>query len=122
MTRTLNGTISNQAVTTLEGVATIDVRGCEVLWLSFLVGSAALTACNIEGRTHASGDWATLATAAGDYTTPVHPVLRASGSLVTAASGSTVHHAKLDVRGLESVRIQASSGTSSTVTGHWGSY
>lgn len=120
MTRISNGVISNQAVTTLEDVAVIDVRGAEVLQFSFVVGSANLTAFDVAGRVASGGGWFTIATAAGDYTTPNHPVLDASGSLVTAAAGATVHWAKIDVRGLESVRLQASSGTSSTITGHYG--
>ena len=120
MTYISNGTISNQAVTTLEDVAIIGVRGAEVLQFSFLVGAAALTAFDIAGRVSSGGGWFTIATAAGDYTTPNHPVLDASGSLVTAAQGATVHWCKVDVRGLESVRLQASSGTSSTITGHYG--
>ena len=120
MSYTSNGIITNQAVTTLEDVAVIGVRGAEVLQFSFLVGAAALTAFDVAGRVNSGGGWFTIATAAGDYTTPNHPVLDASGSLVTAASGSTVHWAKIDVRGLESVRVQASSGTSSTINGHFG--
>jgi hypothetical protein len=120
--RTVNGVFSNAAVTTLEDVVTIDVRGCEVLQFSMVVGAADLTACTIAGRVSSGGGWFTVASASGDYTTPNHPVLDASGSLVTAAAGATVHWAKLDVRGLESVRIQASSGTTSTVAGHFGTY
>jgi hypothetical protein len=120
MTKIQNGTITNAAVTTLEDVAIIEVRGAEVLQFSFVVGSAALTAFDVAGRVGASGGWFTIATAAGDYTTPNHPVLDASGSLVTAAAGATVHWAKIDVRGLESVRLQASSGTSSSIAGHYG--
>ena len=119
MTKIQNGTITNAAVTTLEDVATIDVRGAEVLQFSF-TASVTLTAFDVAGRVNAGGGWFTIASAAGDYTGPAHPVLDASGSLVTAAGGATVHWAKIDVRGLESVRLQASCGTSSAIAGHFG--
>ena len=119
MTKIQNGTITNAAVTTLEDVAIIEVRGAEVLQFSF-VATVTLTAFDVAGRVGPSGGWFTIATLAADYTGPAHPVIDASGSLVTAAGGATVHWAKIDVRGLESVRLQASCATSSAIAGHYG--
>lgn len=114
-----HGAFSNADVDTLEELATIDVRGAERLFVTFVVGTANLSDFLVEGRSHPDGGLATLATATGDFTTPVFPVLKASGDLNAAASGSTVHFLVLDVRGLVSVKLSAA-GTSSTVTGHWG--
>lgn len=114
-----NGTISNQDVDTAETIAEIPVRGAEVLFCSFVVGTANLSAFTVEYRVSAAGGYFTVASASSAYTTPTAPVLAASGDLTGAASGATVHYLKLDVRGIESVRLKAA-GTSSTVTGHYG--
>ncbi len=66
-----------------------------------------------------SGDYLTIASAAGDYTAPEGPILGASGDLTIAAFGATVHWLKLNVKAVHDVRIKAA-GTSSTITGHFG--
>lgn len=116
-----NGTISNQDVDTAETIAEIPVRGAEVLFCSFVVDNATanLSAFTVEFRVSAAGGYFTVASAGSAYTTPTAPVLAASGDLTAAAKGSTVHYLKLDVRGIESVRLKAA-GTSSSVTGHYG--
>jgi hypothetical protein len=119
MTRIINGTFANADVDTSESIAELDVRGCEVLFCSFVVGAANLSAFTVEFRVSAAGGYFTVASASGAYTTPTAPVLAASGDLTAAAAGATVHYLKLDVRGIESVRLKAA-GTSSTVAGHFG--
>lgn len=119
MTKIANGIITNADVDTSETVAEIDVRGAEVLFCSFVVGTANLSAFTVEFRVNSGGGYFTVASAGSAYTTPTAPVLAASGDLNTAASGSTVHYLKLDVRGVETVRIKAA-GTSSTINGHYG--
>lgn len=114
-----SGTISNADIDTIEDVATIDVTGFTNLFISFLVGTATLTAFRVDFRVHSSGDWFNIASVGGDYTFPAGPMLGASGDLTVAASGSTVHWLKLDVTGVQAVRLQAA-GTSSTITGHYG--
>jgi hypothetical protein len=113
-----SGPLLNADIDAAEDIATIRVSGHEVLWISFLVGAAALTAFTVEFRLTAASDWFTVASVAADYTTPSRPILDASGSLVTAASGATVHWAEINVKGVHSVRLRAA-GTSSTLTGHW---
>lgn len=110
---------SNDDIDSIEDVLIIGVNDTDTrLVLTFLVGTANLTAFKVDFRAHELGDWATLASAAADYTSPEGYVIGASGDLTVAASGSTVHFLVLDVGGLQGVRIQAA-GTSSTMTGHY---
>lgn len=113
------GAFSNSDVDSAEDVLNIGVRGREVLWLTFVVGTANLSAFTVEFQIHEDGGWASIASASADYTAPEGPVLGASSDLTTAASGATVHFLSLDVRAVASVRIRAA-GTSSTITGHYG--
>lgn len=114
-----HGAFANADVDTLEELVTIPTRAAEWLFVTFVVGTANLSDFLVEGRAHPSGGWASLATATGDFTTPVHPVIKASSDLNAAASGATVHWLKVDCAGLYEVKLSAA-GTSSTVTGHWG--
>ena len=113
-----SGTISNLDVDALETLVEIDVTYAKVLYVQFTVAVASLTDFNVDYRAHVSGTYFNVASVAGDYTTPNAPVLKASGDLTASAAGS--HWLKLDVEGVESVRLQAA-GTSSTVVGYWGS-
>ena len=113
------GAFSNSDVDSAEDVLNIGVRGRDVLWLTFVVGTANLSAFTVEFQIHEAGGWASIASASADYTAPEGPVLGASSDLTTAASGATVHFLSLDVRAVASVRIRAA-GTSSTITGHYG--
>jgi hypothetical protein len=116
MSEPLYGTLSATGIGTLTTVATIDCQERKTLWLSFTVG-VALTAFTVEFAVSHIGDFFTMASVAGDYTTPEGPVLGASGDLTTAAI-STTHWLKLDVEVVKKVRIKASS-TSGTLTGHY---
>lgn len=118
-TESINGPISNTDIDTIEDVATIVLRNNARLWVSFVLGTANLSAFTVEFKVHPSGDWLTIASAAADYTTPEGPVLGASGDLTTAAFGATVHWINLDVQAVYAVRLRAA-GTSSTIAGHFG--
>jgi hypothetical protein len=115
----MNGSFSNADVDASEDVVTIRCRDMEELFLSFVVGTANLGAFTVEYRVAAEGGWFTVASAAGDYTSPTGVILGASGDLTTAASGATVHWLNLSVKAVHDVRIKAA-GTSSTIAGHWG--
>ena len=83
------GAFSNSDVDSAEDVLTIGVRGREVLWLTFVVGTANLSAFTVEFQIHEDGGWASIASASADYTAPEGPVLGASGDLTAAASGAS---------------------------------
>lgn len=113
------GAFSNTDVDSAEDVLVLGTVGYTSLWLTFIVGTADLSAFTVEYRAHPDGDWASIASASADYTAPEGPVIGASGDLTAAAYGSTVHFLKLDVSGVTGVRIKAA-GTSSTIAGHYG--
>lgn len=110
------GAISNADVDAAEDVAIIECGGFKMLWLSFIVGVANLSAFTVEYRLNGAAAWMPMAATEADYTTPNFPVLRASGNLAAAAFGSTNHYVALDVTGIHSIRVRAA-GTSSTITG-----
>jgi hypothetical protein len=113
------GTFTNADVDSIEEIFTIDVSDAEYLFISFLVGTANLSAFEVCGRAHPDGGWAILANAGANFTSPAGNVVDASGDLTTAASGSTVHWVHLSVGGIDCVRLRAA-GTNSTITGHYG--
>lgn len=115
-----SGGVINADVDSSEDIAIIDTKSYDRLYISFLVGTASLSAFTVE-YSNWGDNYSTVASSAGNYTTPNAPVLGASGSLVTAAFGSTVHWLKLDVGGVGKVRIKAA-GTSSTITGQYTLY
>lgn len=112
------GAIANTDVDDSEDVCIINVAGYKSLWLEFALTVANLSAFTVEYRVNGAGHWLPVAAASGDYTTPHHPVLKASGNLAAAASGST-HYVNLDVSGIHSVRIKAA-GTNSALSGSYG--
>lgn len=111
------GSISNADVDTIEDIATIDTAALRTLWVSFDVATAALTAFEVQFKPHSNGSFVTIASAALDYTSPAGPILGTSGDLTAAAVGS--HFIKLDVEGVNEVKLRAA-GTSSVVSGYWG--
>lgn len=113
-----SGVISNADVDALEEVATILVSPYKTLFVTFTVGTSALTDFDIDARSHASGSYVTLFGASADYLFPQGALLWVSGDL-TVAPTSGVHGFILDVSSFESVRISAA-GTSSVVAGHYG--
>ena len=115
----IQAAFSKTGITTLTTVVEINVTDWEFLYITFTVGSAALTAFDIAYRAHDSGGYAVLANAAGDFTSPAGIVIDASASPVTAAADGTVYGVLLNVKAAQSVRIRASSGTTSTMSGHY---
>jgi hypothetical protein len=110
------GTLSNADVDTLETILEVDVKEQTEMLVVFTVATAILSDFNVDFRAKGSGSYVTVAGAGADFTTPKHPVLGADSDLNTATVAS--HWLKLNVKGVESVRIQAA-GTSSVVTGTW---
>lgn len=110
------GKLLNADIDAIEDIAVIDVSGFKSLWLEFALGVASLTAFTVEYRLGSVGNWMPMAAAGADYTTPTHPVLKASAALPTAGVGN--HFLKLDITGVHSVRIRAA-GASSTINGMW---
>ena len=106
---------TNSDIDSSEDIAVIEVADYTALWIEFLVGVANLTAFTIEYKLTGNGDYLPMASASGDYTTPNFPITKASGNLAAAAFGATVHWARMDVRGVHTVRIKAA-GVSSTIT------
>lgn len=91
----------------------IDVSTLEVVYAYMLVATAALTAFDIQARAKLDGTFITVADAAGDYTTPVAPILYADSALTTATAAA--HYFAVDVRGMHTLRIKATSGGTATV-------
>lgn len=111
------GVISNADVDAIEDIATIDAAALRTLWVSFTVATAPLTSFVVQFKAHSSGTFDTIASVAADYTAPEGPIKGASGDLTTAAVGS--HFLKLDVEGVNEVKLRAA-GASSVITGYFG--
>lgn len=110
------GKIQNLDIDAAEDVAVIDVSGFKTMWLDFAIAVASLTAFTVEYRLGTLGNWMPMASAGADFTTPVHPVVKASGALPTAGVGN--HFLKLDISGVHSVRIRAA-GVNTSLVGTW---
>ena len=124
-----SGTISATAVSALQTVLDLDLTrvavpmlSAKVLWSSFVVGTANLSAFEVQYKVHPNGDYFTVASSSTDYASTIGVltgvVLGTSGNLAAASSGTTVHFIRLDVAGVYGVRLRAA-GTSSSITGHW---
>lgn len=87
----------------------VTTLGADRMLLTAACVGQALDAFIVQGRPHPEGAYVTLVSAGTDYTNDVAPVINASGDLTTLAAGST-GWVLLDVRGLESVKVLASSG------------
>lgn len=122
-TRT-QGAFSNSDVDSLETLVEIPVTEIEDLWFEFInsASGAVLTGFSIDFRLRSAGNYFVIADATADFTTPEGPVLGCSGDLTQAAAdNSTVHWCRLNVRGVEMVRLRAA-GTSSIIAGSFGGY
>jgi len=84
-------------------LGTFDVCGRDVMYVDLTTTGDTLSGFSVEYRAHENAQYQTVAEAAADYTTPIAPVVRASGDLTIAAVGD--HALILDVRGIESVRL-----------------
>lgn len=111
------GTISNIDVDTIENLAEIDCTGFSTLYVSFTT-TVAFTSFDVAFRVHASGTYFTIASTTADFSTPEGPILGVSGDL-TLANSTDTHWLKLDVTGIQGVRLRAAS-SSANVSGHYG--
>lgn len=101
------------AAGTLTTIGTFELAEIESLFLGLTVAVDALTGFEVQSRANAADSYVAVANVAGDFTTPNAPISWATGNLVTAAVGS--HHVLVDVRGMESIRIQAKSAGTATL-------
>lgn len=97
----------------------VDVAGLEHVLVQVAVVGQDLDVFTISAMGHPSAAAATLASAAGDYTTPNAPVIKASADLTTLAAAAS-GYALVDVRGWRVLIVSASSGNiaGSTVTAY----
>lgn len=98
---------------------TVPVHGLQDLAVQLSNADQALDALIVEGRVHEDAAFFTIASVAGDFTSPTGFMLKASGSPVTLGAGSSAWFL-MDVRGLFEVRVSASSGNvaGSELTGY----
>lgn len=93
---------------------TIPVESCETMGVEVKPTVNALDAFIIEAKFHPGGDFVTLYSAAGDFTSPAGLVIGASGDLTALAAAAT-GWVILDTRGLYAVRISASGAADGTL-------
>lgn len=98
-------------VSTLQG--TIHTQGAKRLFVQLTVAVAALTGFAIKARATPAAAYDTLYSAAGDFTVPRGIMVGASGDLTTQGVGTGWFI--MDVEGLESVQIFATSGGTATL-------
>lgn len=111
---------SNAAVAVVAGGNTtlldIPCQGIDRIFVEVTPTTNGFDAFIIAGRCHPAAGYVTLYSAAGDYTTPRGLLVGASGDLTTLSAASTGWFV-LDVKGIDSIRIQASgSGGTATTT------
>ena len=102
--------VLNPTVVPLAGanMLDIDVRGITRLFVQLSVTIAALTGFRIKARALASAGYVTLYSSTADYSTPQGLLVGCSGDLSSQAIGEGWF--ALDVSGLESVQLHATSG------------
>lgn len=81
----------------------------ERLTVEAAVTGQALDAFVVQVKFHTDGSYVSIASAAGDYTSPTGLMIKASGDL-TAQAASTSGWFILDTRGVFAVKVLASSG------------
>jgi len=64
----------------------------------------------VSRKLHSAGSYEVVANAAGDFTSPIHPLISTSGSPVTLAAAG-VFHMSMDVEGCSAVKLEASNAT-----------
>ena len=90
----------------------IGVAGLDTISAEFKPTVQAFDAFAIQAKFHAGGDFVTLYSSAGSFTTPAGLLIGASGDLTTLGAGATGWFV-LDVRGLYAVRVTASAAADS---------
>ena len=97
------------AVATPDRVATFLVNTSRRMGVEVKnTGANALDVFEVWGRFSPDGNLIKLASLASDFTTPVYPIINASGSPVALAAGATAWLV-LNVEGLAEVQFKASS-------------
>jgi hypothetical protein len=104
-------------VSTLIG--TIHTHGAKRLFVELPLTVAPLTGFAIKARATPSADYVTLYNAAGEFTNPSGLLVGASGDLTTLAAAATGWFI-MDVEGLESVQIFATSGGTASLAAYMG--
>ena len=105
------------AVSTLIG--TLHTQGAERLFVELPLTVAALTGFAIKARATPDADYVTLYDVPGDFSSPKGILIGASGDLTSLSAASTGWFI-MDVRGLESVQIYATSGGTASLAAHMG--
>lgn len=80
------------------------------------VGAAALNDFDVAVRYDPDGQWNTVATVSGDYTTPLGFIFGVGIDLTTLAGGTKSWIEFKGLYGVEGLRLQAKCGTSTTVS------
>ncbi len=110
-------------VATEPVVATIQVpvsRGFVVLEIKN-TGSYAFDLFELEVQAVEGGAWAVTNTASADFTTPITPLVWARGDPYSLAAGAS-SLLKIDVNGLNAVRVSASANTTATTVSVWSNF
>ncbi len=94
-------------------MGTIHTQGSRRLMVEITVAVAALTGFNIQARSTPAAPYVTLYSATSDFTQPKGILVGASGDLTTQGVGTGWFI--MDVEGLESVQIYATSGGTATL-------
>ena len=88
-------------------LCTLDVNFVERLCVEVGVATQALDVFQIQARMHSGGNFITLFSSAGHFTSPAGILIGASGDLTTLAAGATGWFI-LDCLGFDQVRLVAS--------------
>lgn len=112
------GSFSNADVDTIEDVAEIAVGGLEELFVTFTVGTAALSAFEIQAKPTEASGYVTWFSTSADYTTPRGRLEACSGDL-TIAGTTGIYWFVLKTKAVHKVKLRAA-GNSSVVAGEWG--
>ena len=93
----------------------LDVKDIERVFVQIAPTVQALDAFVVQIQPHSDGAFSTIASAAGDFTTPTGLMVGASGDLTTLAAAATGWFI-LDTRGLARVKILASANAAGAAT------
>lgn len=81
--------------------------------------SVAFDQFEIQRRPHASASWESIASAAGDYSSPQVPILEVQGAPVTLAAAASTF-IRVEVEATDAIRILASGNAAATTADiHW---
>lgn len=117
---------------TVTGIAIAAAADQEIKDINIILGAAHLSfevknshasvafdAFTIQRRPQGSASWETIASIAGDYSTPQLPILEVQGEPVTLAAAASVF-IRMEVEATDRVRIAASGNAAATTADiHW---